>query len=622
MSGLVALFFGGFIIVFFAYDRFNRAGYEGSRQFERLVAYLSPDKLRARQVILRAYLFYATTLLIIYLFLCIYAEVLPQLGIDLSQSGAGVGATEIGAAEPSAAAPAAAEARRLISPSVALGVALVMVGMAPSFPILERFECWLRTTAQRLAGIPTRVIEIAESLRSSHLSFGGWDWSRVPSSTLLIPAGDWQRMIEYDRAARDNLSAPDEFRDNLKIVFAVAAWVLDGKLKLSGIRNRLRFQPLEQALLDRFHVLVASLDERASAPASPAAPAPPSLRKEGSWDRVAHEVDDLADDFCFLLALYLEHGIISSHPAQAPASSRADGSAAPASAHQQQQLAQERLDAFLGHGCNKLMRPSPRSYMLAAWLWTIGVVVAVSIAWSLFPGGFEAELQGGIRLDLFQRVIGYTFFGFGTICVPMLVLLALRDGGLQTQHWVNMSAVHWTRALPQAVGAIVVSSAAATLMLLAAWMWELSITRGNFDIGTAMSSLQFQLFYRGPATLKGAILALIVASLLDAHHAQKAPPRRRTWPASLGWAVLAALIMALWGGITRTMASLASMAQYGRESLDAIDGGLIFYAVVHAAITGFLVVFCIAEYVFNEHLPARDVRANRPSLPSPPVAGE
>lgn len=624
MSGPVALVFGAFIIVFFAYDRFNRAGYEGSQQFERLVPYLSPDKLRARQVVLRAYLFYAATLLMIYFFLCIYAEVLPQFGASLSDAETAVGATVIGASESSAAA--SGEGGQLISPSIALGVALIMVGMAPSFPILERFEHWLRTTAQRLAGIPTRVIEIAEGLRRNNLWFEGWDWTQVPSPALLIPAGDWQRMVDYDRAARGSLSAPDEFRDNLEIIFAVSAWILEGKLKLSGIRDRLRFRQLEQALLDRFKVLVATLDEKAAA--SPAAPAP-LAKRDGSWDRLAHEVDNLADDFCFLLALYLEHGIIDGEAAmpapdglaEAP---QAGGGAGQFSSHHQQQLAQAKLNEFLAVGCNKLLSPAPRSYMLAAWLWTIFVVVAVSLAWSVFPGSLEAEMQGGIRLGVLQRAVGYTIFGFGTFCVPMLVVLALRDGGLQTHHWVNMSSVHWTRALPQAVGVLLISSIAATLMLLAASMWELLMTRGSFDLSTAKSSLRFQLFYGGPATLKGAILALIVARLLDDSDARvQAPPRSRTWPASLRWAMFAALAMALWGGVTRTMTSLAAMTYFGRESLDAIDRGLIFYATVHSTIIGFLVVFCVAEYVFNQNLLSGGAQqVVRRRLPGPPLAGE
>jgi hypothetical protein len=44
-----ALLFGAFIVVLFSYERFNRTTYDTGTRLERLVALLSPDKMRARR---------------------------------------------------------------------------------------------------------------------------------------------------------------------------------------------------------------------------------------------------------------------------------------------------------------------------------------------------------------------------------------------------------------------------------------------------------------------------------------------------------------------------------------------------------------------------------------------
>ncbi|WP_132523023.1 hypothetical protein [Rhizobium sp. BK376] len=80
MEDVAALFFGAIIIMFFSYERFNRVTYDGGPQLKRLITILSPDRLRARRVVVNAYLFYALALEVIYFFLCIYAKPLPALG--------------------------------------------------------------------------------------------------------------------------------------------------------------------------------------------------------------------------------------------------------------------------------------------------------------------------------------------------------------------------------------------------------------------------------------------------------------------------------------------------------------------------------------------------------------
>jgi hypothetical protein len=98
--------------------------------------------------------------------------------------------------------------------------------------------------------------------------------------------------------------------------------------------------------------------------------------------------------------------------------------------------------------------------------------------------------------------------------------------------------------------------------------------------------------YNGPTALRGAVLAMLVLLLLDARDAFAHPPSILK---SFGWAGVAAVAMALAGGATRTVSSLAMLGLSGRAALDRIDLGLICYAAIQSALIGVLVLFCIAE---------------------------
>ena len=139
---------------------------------------------------MRAYIFYALALLMIYLFMCAYAELLPLVG-GPSLDGNAIGASGIPVVnvEPSSqvttgfnssdplsdqrlssvAHPASQATRLGIDPAVSLTVALIIVGLAPSFPALQRVENWIRLTAHRLAGIPTWIIAASEDLSRNAL---------------------------------------------------------------------------------------------------------------------------------------------------------------------------------------------------------------------------------------------------------------------------------------------------------------------------------------------------------------------------------------------------------------------------------------------------------------------
>ncbi|WP_158693544.1 hypothetical protein [Neorhizobium alkalisoli] len=323
------------MVLFFSYERFNRVTYEGGRQLQRLVNLLSPDKLRARRIVLHAYAFYAVTLLLIYFFLCAYAELLPKLGgPDLEVGASQLPVTPVDAAATSttgfapddardaipwtqplssAAMPAVARAYDIgIDSSVSLTIALIMVGLAPTFPILRSFEDWMRAAAHRLAGIPTRVIAAGEELRRRHLAITfASDGGVLDKPALLIPRSGWERMACYYAVAKDQVSEPEDFRADLELIFALSAWILDRKLKLGNISVRERFNHLEEELRKRRDQLILALDDRSNyeggkfnealAPEGSGGQGSLGDRKRASWERLVSDADDLADDLCILL---------------------------------------------------------------------------------------------------------------------------------------------------------------------------------------------------------------------------------------------------------------------------------------------------------------------------------
>lgn len=612
MSDTIALLFGAAIVAVYSYDRFNRATYEGGRHLERLVTLLTPDQMRARRVVFNGYLFYVLTLLTIYFFLCAYAEVLPLLGgPDLK-----VGASELPVAPVENAAeiitgfiPGSSEAlwtKALstplqpaaetgnhgigIDPSVSLAVALIIVGLAPTFPMLRRFEDWMRSAAHHLAGIPTRVINTSEVLRHRDLSITVGLDVPVPSDTLLIPRGDWERMAFYGPAAEGQLAAPDEFRRDIEVVFALSAWLLDRKLKLAVVSGRERFYQLEEDLQKRRNALILALDEK-----SGYRPGADIIRTEsqedakasdiqrGSWERLADDADELADDLCVLIALYVEHDLIDFEPAQLDAGG--------GTLVRQQAQANKTLGKFLSPILSEDSKAIHLwSNAVLVWLWTLGVVLTISVLWSIWPGALEIEMQRGVPGNPYWRILTYASTAFNSYCVPLLVALTIHDSALQAHRWRRMHTAHWTARLPQAASLAFASWAVATLFYLGLALWQTAIiSEGGFNTNSLL-----QLFeYNAPLPFRGAVLALILVVLLDTR-----AESGNTVVSSLNWSLRTAAIMAVTGALTRGLASWSS-ASYAGRSIDEIDRGLIVYGAIQSAIIGFVVVYCVSEALAN-----------------------
>jgi hypothetical protein len=634
MKDILALLFGAAIVVFFSYDRFNRTTDEAGQQLQRLVNLLSPDKLRSGRVVFNAYTFYALTFLVIYFFLCAYAELIPALGgPDLtvgasklpSLAGEENAQTSVGpllqtggnlidtilhqSLTTSSASTSSGQSSIGIDSSTSMAVALMIVGLAPAFPILQRFEAWMRGAAHRLAGIPTRVLTVRDELRTETIKLNFGSDGAIPSETLLIPRSDWARLLYYRSHAKGRREVTEDFHSDLSLIFAVSAWVLDHKLKLSNTHARERFSHLEEALKNRKGLLIAALDEKTEFGRRGQSPekhgeegSPPGgpevelgTSSPESWDRLVSDVDNLADDMCLLLAIYIEHDIIVS---EAP--SKTVQSSVPI----QRKLAKEKLDLFLREHLSEQGAPTRlRSYTAVTGLWVFAVVAFVAILWSLFIGPLELHLQLGQDSDPYWRIMVYLSTAITAYCIPMFTALAIRDGSKQLRTWCNFFGPNWTIVVPQATLVLLASWGVATVLVLGVALWQAGVTLG-WDVSAERfwSTLRFSFAYNAPTAVRGAFLALIVVLILDARRSKWHAWLRKGIRRSLILAFGAALFMAVIGGGTRLLSTQAgtlgaSMPRAGGSGIDHIDRGLIAYAAIYTALLAFCVVFSVAEVV-------------------------
>ncbi|MER2509803.1 MAG: hypothetical protein ABTQ27_13760 [Amaricoccus sp.] len=670
MNEVLALLFGAGIIVLFSYDRFNLATYDGEGRLDRLITLLSPDKLRARGTVLTAYAFYVGMLLVTYLILCAYAEILPVLGgQDLRP--------EVGAAElPSAAAtptafddPAETWAQPLagpmaplrslgIAPSVSLGMALIMVGFAPSFPILKRFDEWMRGLAHRLAGIPTWVIDAGDRLNTDPLFKESNQFLIAP----LVPKDDRDRVQKLRKVAKlSRLKNDTDFWEDLESIVALSAWILDDKVVLS--RSQTRFARVEKGLHDRVEALFQQIDgiirgggfapvdspeappEIPLARADPALDSPAAAAAEqqvpgagtvvaaaqtegepsgGAANRsvglprtapIVRLVDDLATDLRILVALYVDHRIIDLH--------EPSGEENPKTKTNQHGAAKKALWIYAKAARSKTKGSRDMSSAIAAWLWTVGVSLLLTMMWSLTFARYEVILQLDAGRSAGWRLLNYSFAALNIYGVTLLIALAVRDGYRhQKQGWVDtMAWADWTVWLPQRLFAVAAAAIGGAFFIGGVGLWTFATEQGGNFFGSAARTFS----YNFPAALRGAILALIVIALIDrcgrSAATDKPAERSSEFWSSVCRALFAAVAMAVVGLVTRSLTAMAA----GRVlwEFDEKDSGVVLYAVIQAALVGFWVVFCVSEAMFHKmrHLQSEPPEPDKASESSSGPAG-
>lgn len=651
MSDLAALIYGGGILVAFSYTRFNRISYETGRRLDRLVNFLTPDKLRARRQVGFAYFIYTLVLVLTYLVLCAYADlllpligaqaILPDQGASGLPAPAGNGQS---IAVPSATADVDAilttgfaplgepvikywtdelqpsetvttnkgDSDSFIEPQISLGLALIMVGLAPAIPALERADEWLRMVAHRMAGIPTWVIDASDNLRSNAGVLGIFrkkngkiednekeEETKQRVSALMVSPSDVELMRKLRDEARLSLGNFDDFCLNIEVIFVAAAWFLDENLHVSNSGDKLRFTEMEDELRRRKDALISMAEGE--------------LSRE-NLENLAVEADLLASDFCVLIALYDEHGVIQ------PFSRRP-------SANARQKEARERLQEFL-----KVLHDSRTEPMLRqrgttlALFWTLAIVMTWTAAWALlWPGAAEFNLiMSKMESSPYERMLNYSASAFNSYGLAIIVAITLRwlrdtdETGDGLWNWENLRyPSHWTRWLPQAAMLVFAAWAFSTLMMLATYVFLSGLLKHPAKAEEVWVFVQLSFEYNSPVALRGAILSLMVVILLDARqrlwidafrYKRGENPRRtdplrlarnaRVWSElSLGnsfvWATIGAVVMMMTGALTRYLSFLA--ASRGNRAFDAIDAGLMIWATLNCTILGALVMFCVSE---------------------------
>jgi len=645
LPDIVALLFGVGIIIVFSYERFNRISYETGKRLDRLVSFLTPDKLRARRQVTYAYFIYTLSLVVLYLILCAYAEVLlpllkgqlpPSIGASVLPSNipsatASLNATTVPAPttgyapmgkstvefwidslKPDVNLGATEEKRSInIDPDVSLGTALIMVGLAPSIKTLVRIDEWLRTFSHSVAGIPTWVIDASDALRSNakalrFLSDKTSDSGNDRPDEYLISEPERKRVLNIKKKAKPYLGNLDDFILNIEVILVASAWFLDEKLRVSGTGDKNRFEDIENELRRRKNDFFNA--------------ASGAQLKHEAWEALATDADALATDFCVLIALYDEQDVIHPYDRRPVAT-------------EGQSVARERLKDFVEVLYKNKTEPlMQRRGNNLALFWTLGIILCWTAAWAVFfPGAAEYNLSYEvIDSDPYKRLRLYSLNAFNTYCVATIVAFTVRWVRMTTvgedglRKWENMRyPSHWTRWVPQALFLLLLSFFISTALNIAVQMWLTELRTTDYRAWTMtfeqfVTSIRGRFEYLAPISFRGACLALAVVVLLDARqrlwtdagrsaqdekkgassskqqHSNAQTWRRLSYRNSLVWVAIGIAMMLVVTPVTRYLTFLAS-SQWYKRSFDMIDAGLMIWATLYSIVLAGLVMFCLSE---------------------------
>lgn len=627
----VGLLFGALVVVFYSFERFNRANYEDRYNLDDLILLVTPDQLRARAVVMRAYLGYTLMLLSVYFLVCGFSNVFALLGFGgLSGGQVGAGADAVG----SNADGTTTQTQLGINPKVSLTVALVMVGLAPSVPILKRLEEQARNWAHRLAGIPTRVLDIRDSLLHRGVSLPKGHNFEVDG--LLIDKNDWQRIECCKRSlGRLGMDSPSADRD-LLVIFSASNWILDKKLKLHRASDRQRFLHLEDKLRDQRKKFFAELDELNSfdRQAEQTAADPKTevetdgrtdtelgetqAERSNKWEVLLESAHDLANGFCILIALYAERGIIRQNSKELVTHEN------PKRSHWERQYVKAKalIDDFIANPIDASQIQSANTQkIIRVFVWISISAVLATIAWSLTFGKFSYELSVNKEVENWLDPVWYQFLdALFSFCLPLGIALMVYGFLNNRSRWKDTWSTSLTGLLPQYLLVLVVSWLLTMLIVLGIFIW---LTAANYGWKLAVEDLPNVFEYEAVSKLRGVNLAVFVIMLLDSFQVQdtsknstdQALETNRQLPVEAqsnaetnkqrnspekqtneslriaSWLFFSALTTGILGFSGQYLKSLVFARENSRIALDAIDGGLIFYTTLYSALIGLIVIY-------------------------------
>ncbi|WP_434050749.1 MAG: hypothetical protein RDA78_15605 [Roseibium sp.] len=631
LSEWAGLLFGALVVVFYSFERFNRANYEERYNLDDLILLLAPDQLRTRTVVMRAYLGYTLMLLSVYFLVCGFSNVFALLGFGgLSGAQVGAGAGAVG----SNADGTATQTTLGINPKVSLTVALVMVGLAPSVPILKRLEEQARNWAHRLAGIPTRVIGIRDSLLHRGISLT--EGHNYEVDGLLIDKNDWKRIECCNRNLKKlGLDSPSVDRD-LLIIFSTSNWILDKKLKLNSSSDRQRFLHLEDRLSVQRKKFTTDLDElnrfflqAEQNTADPKAKAETdsqtdtesreiNTERSKKWESFVDSANELARGCCLLIALYAERGIIQQSSKQLLAYEN------PKRSHWERQYvkAVHLLDEFIANPIKaSQIQNANTQEIMRVYAWIATTTVLATIAWSLTLGKFSYELRTNQEIENWLNPVWFQFLeALFSFCMPLGIALMVYIYLRNRFRWKDTWSTKLTGLLPQYLLVMVFSWILTMLIVLGIFIW---LTAANYSWELAVRDLPSVFEYEVVSKLRGVILAIFVIMLLDAFQVRESPKKKpdqlpetnQQYPNDTRtnfkpdeplnsqekqanqscrmvlWLLISFVSMGFLGFSGQYLRSAVFAREQSRIAFDAIDGGLIFYSTLYSALIGLIVVY-------------------------------
>ena len=645
-SGWLGLLFGAIVVVFYSFERFNRANYEERYNLDELMQLLPPDQLRGRTVVMRAYIGYTVMILSVYFLVCGFSNVFALLGLPGSSgSQLGGGAETIG----SNADGSTTQSKTGIDPKVSLGVALIMVGLAPSVPVLKRLEEQARNWAHRLAGIPTHVLNIRDTLRHRKISLPKDHDYKLDG--LMIDANDWKRIDSCNHILRKLDMDPRSFEQKLLIIFAASNWILDKKLKLHRVSDRQRFLQLEDKLRIQRKEFVATLDELTNFHTqtdSTLAEQKPAAEKDGDenadngdvhvdrlikWERINERADELVNGFCLLIALYIERGIIL----QVADDIVTRGNGNQAHWARQYEKARALLKEFTDNTINESrIQDATTREAIRIFVWTSISTILLTLAWSLTLGKLSYGLQYSQTVDNWFEPAWVQFLeALFSFCLPLGVALMVCTYLKNQSRWQNTWSARMTGLLPQYFMMVLISWLLTMLIVLGVFIWLTAVTE-NWGWDLAVDRIPYVFEYEAIPKLRGVVLAVFIVVLLDAlpthkstekqYHpvagpaeqrldeakSEPAPDRPRSPPEDqnqVNERRLATWFVLLTVGTT--MGFLGFSGQYIRSSIfarrnnltafDSIDGGMIVYSTLYSAFVGMIVMYVFTRILRDWH---------------------
>ncbi|WP_424929325.1 hypothetical protein [Amaricoccus tamworthensis] len=605
MDYTVALIFGAVIIVVFAWDQFQRPSYDGSRELTRLIEILTPSKMRKSGIYMRAYLVYVVLLLVIYFTLCAYVEILfPLLGLEIA--GAGGISDEVGAPQlptncqtaintavtgfsPQAViggqdlsagtGECAPPPERTGDPMIPLGVSLVMVGLAPSVPILLRVEEKIRFLAHRLSGIPTRLIAGSVQLKRKPLKIDDAD-----GKTYLIAPRDWQRIHHCESIAGGILNEPHQFSTDLRKIMAFRAWVLEDKLHLSRAVIRDGFSDIEADVSKRIGRLVLDLDTLTTGEQD-TTDENGNARMFAVWEKIAEEAERLAMDVCVLCVLYVEHEIVPTAAEAERLGWTRNGTDDITENEHQMGLARSSLMEFVSDGNHALDRDS---IDMVLWSRSTLAVLTVTFIYGLFFGqnsvtsANSATGQSQMGLALLTM-----FFALLTYALALFLAIRYHQEASRQGTWRNIFTDNWARWLPDLLQVLAIAAFASVgcrvlyniMATTFAVGWE--PVRDNF-----LSVLRYAFEYEAPQAMLGPVLALMVILITDAWRSGADRILSRL-------PILTGLVMAAAGATMRAFTAQVALSARGADFILVEQLPVILRVAIPAGLIGLAVGYYI-----------------------------